>query len=108
MKYYYYRIKFEDYLRLNDIKWVKDDLENGVLNDGDLGILIVSKSLLVLGAYRYDKKQRLWLQQHPISKPVTEFYSKIPMIKFVSERTYKIFAKRLREVDKENFEPFLK
>lgn len=110
MKYYIYRMKFEKYLKQGEFLRVKNDLPSipqFELDDGDKIIMIVSQSLIVIGAYRYEKKSNTFILEKKINKNVTTIYEKLPMITFVNERTYKLFAKRLREIDEVNYKAFL-
>jgi hypothetical protein len=107
MNYYIYRIKYKDYIQLRQTDIIKNGLDRLALDDGDKVILIVSQSLVVAGAYRYKKEQDIFVREKEINKAVQKFYPKLPMVGFVNENTYKMFSKRLRQIDEDNYNAFL-
>lgn len=92
-------------LRQTDI--ISNSLDNIQINDGDKVVIIVSQSMIVMGAYTYRAEGDMFVRDKEINKVVSLFYDKLPMIEFVNENTYKMFSKRLREIDEENYNAFL-
>ena len=107
MKYYIYRIKLKDHIDLRQTDIIKNNLDNIEIEDKAKVIITVSQSLMVMGAYRYDKKQNIFIREKEINQVVSKFYEKLPMVEFVNENTYKMFSKRLREITKEDYETFM-
>ena len=107
MNYYLYRIKFKDHVQLRQIDIIANSLDNISIEDGDKVIMTVSKSLMVIGAYKYKKEQNIFIREKEINKVVSKFYEKLPMVEFVNENTYKMFSKRLRQINKEDYDAFL-
>jgi hypothetical protein len=107
MKYYIYRMKFKDHISIRQIDIIKNTLDNLELEDNDKIIIIISKSMNVIGAYKYKKEQNIFVREKEINKVISKFYDKLPMVEFVNENTYKMFSKRLREIDIENYNVFL-
>lgn len=107
MDYYLYRIKFKDHMQLRQTDIIANNLDNITIEDGDKAIIIVSKSLMVIGAYKYKKEQNIFVREKEINKVVSKFYEKLPMVAFVNENTYKMFSKRLRQINKEDYDAFL-
>jgi hypothetical protein len=87
---------------------IKNDLSDIKLDDGDKIVIVVAKSMIILGAYTYVKELNEFHLDKIINKTTKYFYDKLPMITFVNERTYKLFAKKIREITKENYDAFLK
>lgn len=107
MKYYIYRIKYNDYIKLSQLELIKNILDRIDIEDKSKVIIVVSKSMLVVGAYTYHKERGVFLLDKKIDLVISKFYDKLPMVEFVNDHTYKMFSKRLREIDKENYEVFL-
>jgi hypothetical protein len=93
-------------LRQTDI--ISNSLDNISLCEGDKIIIIVSQSMIIVGAYIYNKEKNIFIRNKEINKVVSLFYDVLPMVEFINENTYKMFSKRLREIDQENYEAFLK
>ncbi len=107
MKYYIYRIKYKVYTTLTQTDIIMNSLDKLELEHDDKVIIIVSQSMVVIGAYRYNKESDRFVREKEINLAVDKFYETLPMVEFVNEHTYKMFSKRLREIDKENYEAFL-
>lgn len=107
MKYYIYRIKYKDHIKLMQTDIIKNDMDTLLLEDGSKVIIIVSKSMMIVGAYRYNEEQSIFIREKEINKVVSIFYERLPMVEFVNEHTYKMFSKRLREIDEENYNVFV-
>ena len=107
MNYYLYRIKYKDHVELRQIDIIANSLDNISIKDGDKVIMTVSKSLMVIGAYKYQKEQNIFVREKEINKVVSKFYEILPMVEFVNENTYKMFSKRLRQINKEDYDAFL-
>lgn len=106
MTYYIYRMKFKDHLNLRQTDIISNTLDNISLENNDKVIVIVSQSMLVMGAYVYNKDKNIFVRKKEINKVVSLFYDKLPMIEFVNENTYKMFSKRLREISEEDYNAF--
>lgn len=74
------------------------------LAEGDFSVVYIAGTLHVLGIYIY--KNDTFVQQKALGKPMQVFYERLPMITDINERTYKFFAKRVREIDAEDFAVF--
>ena len=107
MSYYVYRIKFKDHMNLRQTDFISNSLDEIELEDKDKVIIIVSQSMVIMGAYEYNKEQNQFVREKEINKVVSLFYEKLPMIEFVNENTYRMFSKRLRKIDEENYKVFL-
>lgn len=107
MKYYIYRIKFKDQMELKQTDIISNALDYIELEDGDKVIVLVSQSMLVMGAYTYKKEPNIYVRDKEINKVISLFYDVLPMVEFVNEHTYKMFSKRLREIDEDNYKAFL-
>jgi 23S rRNA C2498 (ribose-2'-O)-methylase RlmM len=107
MKHYIYRIKYKDYILLRQTDIIANKLDKLSLEDKDKVIIIVSKSMNVIGAFRYNKEQDFFVREKEINKVISKFYDALPMVEFVTENTYKMFSKRLREITKEDYDAFL-
>ena len=108
MKYYVYRIKLKDYLNLRQTDIIPNTQDAIEIEDESKVIITVSKSLVVMGAYKYNKEGNKFIREKEINLVVSKFYDDLPMVEFVNESTYRMFSKRLREIDKDNYEVFLK
>ncbi|MCB9359244.1 hypothetical protein H6503_04895 [Candidatus Woesearchaeota archaeon] len=107
MKYYIYRLKFYDHLKLRQTDIISNQLDRIEIENGSKVIIIVARSLMIMGAYRYNKETDRFVREKEINKIVSEFYDDLPMVEFVNENTYKMFSKRLREIDEDNYNAFL-
>ena len=74
------------------------------LTEGDSAVLYIAGTLHILGTYTF--KEGVFIQQKALGKPMQTFYDKLPMITDINERTYKFFAKRVREIDAKDFAVF--
>lgn len=108
MGYYFYRLKKEDFEKLIDTETVKIDYMSAELDETDKVIVFVSETLKILGAYK--KKDEYLLAKKSAKKEITlrEFYDKLSIITEVGPRTYKVFAKKLKEITKEDYELIVK
>ncbi|MFT4304380.1 MAG: hypothetical protein ACMXYG_07475 [Candidatus Woesearchaeota archaeon] len=106
MKYYIYRIKYKDYLKIRQTDIIDNKLDNLMIQDGSKVIIIVSQSMVVIGAYHYVLSSNRFVRDKEINTVITKFYEKLPMVEFVDESTYRMFSKRLREIDEQNFNAF--
>ena len=107
MNYYMYRLKYDQYLRMTSHAEVPNELTSNPIQDGDHAIIIVSNSLVVLGDYVYKAESNSFLLQKRIAKVVTQFYQSLPMVSFVNQKTYKLFVKRIRQIDKGDYDAFV-
>jgi len=107
MKYYIYRMKYKDHITLRQTDIIENHLDNLLLEDGSKVVIIVSKSMVIIGAYKYNEEQNRFVREKEINKVVSKFYERLPMVEFVNEHTYKMFSKRLREIDEENYNVFV-
>ena len=107
MKYFIYRMDYNYYIKRNNFKIIPNQLNDFLIEDKSKIIIIISKSLIVIGAYYYDKDQNAFILEKEINKTIIDFYEKLPMINFVNKRTYKLFSKKIREIDEENYNIFL-
>jgi len=100
-------MKYKDHIALRQTDIIKNDLDKLELEDGAKVIVLVSQSMVVVGAYRYDKEQDRFVREKEINKVVSKFYEKLPMVEFVNDNTYKMFSKRLRDIDEDNYNAFI-
>ncbi len=104
MKYWLYRIKKEEYEELDSHEQIEIDYMPEETDKEDKFIIHISEIGIILGAYRIND-EKLIAKELSTKKPkLKEFYEKLSFIDFVNDRTYKIFAKRLKEITKEDYE----
>jgi hypothetical protein len=101
-------MKKEDFLRLTDFETVKIDYSPTELSVDDKVIVFVSETLKILGIYQ--KKDDYLLSKRLTKKEITlrEFYDKLSIITEIGPRTYKVFAKKLKEIEKSDYENIIK
>lgn len=108
MKYYLYRIKKEDYEKLKGLNNIKIDYTPEQINEDDKIIVFVSESLKILGSY---KKREDYLVAEKLAKnelTLKDFYEKLSIITEVGQRTYKVFAKKVKEISEEDYNMIMK
>jgi hypothetical protein len=103
VRYYTYRLKEEqeDYTQIM-IQEVPTTLSNG-----DVFLVFLAGTLDVLGIYK-KKSDYLIIDKKIEGKKLSDFYSCFGCVGFVNERTYKMFAKRVKEIEKEDVKKILK
>ena len=108
MKHYLYRLKKEDFEKLTDFETIKIDYSPTELSETDKVIVFVSETLKIVGVYQ--KKGDYLLSKKVSKKEITlrEFYDKLSIITEVGPRTYKVFAKKLKEIEKSDYENIIK
>ena len=102
MKHYLYRLKIEDFEKLSDFETIKIDYSPTELSETDKVIVFVSETLKIVGIYQ--KKDDYLLSKRLTKKEITlrEFYDKLSIITEIGDRTYKVFAKKLKEITRED------
>lgn len=73
-----------------------------ILEDDDKFLVFLSGDLIVLGIY-HKEKDKLILEKKLKGK-LSDYYKYISSVETVGERTYKMFAKPVREIDISDFE----
>ncbi len=103
MKYWLYRLKKEEYEKIKDKRTIQIDYINEEVDEKDKFIVHVSGLGILSGAYRL-KDDFLIAEKLSEKKPrLSEFYSKLSFIDFVNERTYKLFAKKIKQIIEEDY-----
>lgn len=102
VNYYTYRLK-EEPIRKNKISIGDVPI---ALDDGDTFLVFLAGTLEVLGVY-IKKDNGLILDKNIEGKKLSDLYGCFGMVSFVNERTYKMFAKRIREIEKEDIDNIL-
>lgn len=105
VKHYTYRLKEEDLTKDNSKIAIQETAET--LQDGDIFLVFVSGTLQVLGIYT-KIGDYLNIDKKIDNKKLSDLYSCFSMITFVDKRTYKIFSRRVKEIEKEDYENILK
>lgn len=107
-RYYFYRIQKEYFEESEDLENVKIDYLPILSEKDDKFIIFVSQSLEIIGAYK--KEGEVMVLEKVPSKTLTirDFYDKLSIITEITERTYKVFAKKAKEISKEDYELILK
>ena len=100
VKYYTYRLK-EKNLK-DSSKILIQDLPLELINE-DVLLVFMAGTLEVLGIY-IKKRDNLILDKKIENKKLSDFYSCISCVSFVNERTYKMFSKRVKEIEKEDID----
>ena len=101
MKYYIYRVLFEEVAGLDRKKIVIDYLPSPV-DDGSMLIVFCSKTLQMLGVYK--KSGKSLLETKPLEGSLKDHYGRLSVLPVVTNRAYKFFAKKLREIPKNDFD----
>ncbi len=105
--YYLYRLKQEEFEKLADLKKIGITYR-GKLEYDDVFVVFVSGIMKVLGTYKKLGKQLVGLKvaERERMPKMQDFYSELSIISFVNDRTYKVFAKPVKEITKADFELF--
>lgn len=108
MKYYFYRIQKEDFENLEDVEKIRIDYLPITVEKDDKFIVFTSKELKIIGSYK--KVDEYMIMENMCIKDLTirDFYEKLSIITEVSDRTYKVFAKKAKEISKEDYELIVK
>lgn len=104
MRYYFYRIQKEDFENLEDVEKIKIDYLPIPDDNEDKFIIFTSQEMKLIGAYK--KVDDYLIMEKMCIKDLTirDFYTKLSIITEVSDRTYKVFAKKAKEISKEDYE----
>ncbi|MFT4344191.1 MAG: hypothetical protein ACMXYE_05610 [Candidatus Woesearchaeota archaeon] len=97
MSYYIHRLKeqSEKALQVITFEFAVKPHEN------DEVVVISPVTHIVLGIYQFRNNKLILLKT--INQKVSFFYEKLPMVTDINERTYKLFAKVLREISRDDF-----
>lgn len=106
MKYYLYRIQKEDYDEFLDYEKIKIDYLPIISEADDKFIAFISKDLKVIGAYKKVGDLLVRIKKIEVKKEINlrSFYGKLSIVTEVGDRTYKVFAKKAKEISKEDYE----
>ena len=107
MNYWLYRIKKEEYEEL-DLKEIKIDFLPEDVNDDDKFLVHVAELGIVIGAYKKLNETFVLENDFKTRPKLKDMYEKFSFIDFVNERTYKVFAKKLKLIYKEDYEMVIK
>ena len=104
MSYYFYRIQKEDFENLEDVEKIRIDYLPIPLSKDDKFIVFTSQEMKLIGAYK--KVDEYLIMEKMCVKDLTirDFYDKLSIITKITERTYKVFAKKAKEISKDDYE----
>lgn len=104
MRYVLYRIIIKDFEILKDINNIKIDFLPTPLSNEDKIIVFVSESLKIIGTYK--KEEDFLAAERIFEKDINlkDFYDKLSIVSKIGPRTYKIFAKKIKEISKKDYE----
>lgn len=107
MRHYLYRLKKEEYEKIKDTDRIEIDYLLVEIDKTDRMIVFVSGSLRILGAYR--KIDGFLAAEKPVGKEMTlrEFYGRLSIVREICPRSYKVFAKKIREITKDDYKTIL-
>lgn len=104
MKYWLYRIKKEDYDELASDDEISVDYMPEEIEADDLLIVHVSEIGNMIGTYKMRNEKLILIEKSSKELKLKDFYSKFSFIEFVNTRTYKMFAKKMKEITKEDYD----
>ncbi|PIO05654.1 hypothetical protein COT47_03870 [Candidatus Woesearchaeota archaeon CG08_land_8_20_14_0_20_43_7] len=87
-------------------KKIKIDYTPEPIGDGDMVVAFFAGSLEIIGQFRKEGDFLLPINVFDKKPDIRTFYDRLSFVEFVSDRTYKLFSKKTREVKKEDFELF--
>ena len=104
VEHYYYRINKENPENNIKIDYLTEDVK-----DDDIVLVFAAHLLRVIGIF---KKQGEFLVAQKVfekdKRPdLRNYYDKLSFVEFKGNRTYKLFSKKTRKVNKEDVEMFL-
>ena len=108
MRYYFYRIQKEDFEKMENLEKFMIDYLPIISEKDDKFIAFISQTMEIIGSY-HKEDDSMVLEKVP-SKTLTvkDFYDRLSIITEITERTYKMFAKKAREISKEDYEMIIK
>ncbi len=103
-KYFLYRLKKEDFEKMTSFDALQIDYTPSDVDETDKLIVFVSETLKILGTY--ERKDDYLLSKKLTKKEISlrDFYDKLSIITEVGPRTYKVFAKKLKEIEKTDYD----
>ena len=102
MRYILYRIKMEDFENLDETDKLKIDFSPVELKEDNNILVFISGTMDIIGKYNYVKGYLLL--DKVLDNNLKDFYGKLSFAKEVGPRTYKVFAKKIRELTKEDYD----
>lgn len=104
MKYWLYRLREQEFVGLSHLDRILIDYLPEPVADNDSVVVFVAGTLNIVGAYT--KKGDSLILKKATKDPVDlrKFYDKLSIIKAIGERTYKVFAKKVKEITKADYE----
>ena len=105
MKYLLYRLKKDE---MDDASRIKIDYASVDISDDDKIIVFVSESLNILGTYKKAGEDLVVEKSSKKNISLKEFYDKLSIITEVGPRTYKVFAKKIKEISEKDYEEIIK
>jgi len=103
MKYFLFRLKKEYFEKLENYDEIdyKYDFE---LDNSSLLVIFISENLKILGTYKKEGKLLKVIDVNKKELTLKDFYDKLSIISFVNDRTYKLFAKPIKEITEKDYE----
>jgi len=106
-KFYLYRVKEAEFQQIEkeSLNKIKIDYLTEEVNDGDLLIVFISRLLSVIGTYTKQDDHLIARRMFKAENMpnLRDYYSKLSLIQFKGQRTYKIFSKKTKEITEQDF-----
>lgn len=104
MRYFLYRIKKQDFDKLANLADINIDYTPEKITSEDKIIVFVSETLKVVGTYKRVDDNLIAEKLSTNDITLKDFYDKLSIVTEITPRTYKLFAKKVKEIEKRDYD----